>query len=413
MAGAESILNKSILARSGGLPRSVYGRTILAPSTNAGWFFPIQNTGRCDAAKDPSVQHLRMGFGESMEKKWQNPHRRWNSLRQAWVMVSPHRTQRPWLGEVGQTAVPPGAAYDPECYLCPGNKRAGGDQNPAYESVFSFVNDYAALLPEAPPTVEAPASPLLAAEAVRGICKVLCFHPDHSLTVARMTREEIRCVVDAWAQEHQELAALDWIQYVQIFENRGAMMGASNPHPHCQIWSTGFVPDEPAAETAAQKEHLARTGHCLLCDYLETERAAGERVIFENEYFTALVPWWAVWPFEVLLLSRRHMGALPEFTSGERSGLADALKRMTTRYDNLFATSFPYTMGFHQTPTTGEAHPEWHFHAHFYPPLLRSATVRKYMVGFEMLGMPQRDITAESAAERLRACAEEHFWPRL
>jgi len=199
---------------------------------------------------------------------------------------------------------------------------------------------------------------------------------------------------------------------VQIFENRGAMMGASNPHPHGQIWSTGFVPDEPAAETIAQREHLARTGHCLLCDYLDAEHAAGERVIFQNDYFTALVPWWAVWPFEVLLVSRGHASAMPEFTADERDGLADALKRLTTRYDNLFETSFPYTMGFHQAPTDGDEHPEWHFHAHFYPPLLRSATVRKFMVGFEMLGMPQRDITPESAAERLRACSEEHFWPR-
>jgi UDPglucose--hexose-1-phosphate uridylyltransferase len=190
------------------------------------------------------------------------------------------------------------------------------------------------------------------------------------------------------------------------------MMGASNPHPHCQIWSTDFLPDEPAAETASQRDHLARTGHCLLCDYLETERKAGERVIFENEHFTAVVPWWAVWPFEALLLSRRHLGAMPELTPAERDGLADALKRLTTRFDNLFSTSFPYTMGFHQTPTDGEKHAEWHFHAHFYPPLLRSATVRKFMVGFEMLGMPQRDITAEGAAERLRNCSEEHFWPR-
>jgi UDPglucose--hexose-1-phosphate uridylyltransferase len=231
-----------------------------------------------------------------------------------------------------------------------------------------------------------------------------------------MTREEIRAVVDAWTQEFSDIGGIEWIEYVQIFENRGAMMGASNPHPHCQIWSTGFVPDEPAAESEAQRDHLARTGRCLLCDYLEAERAVAAeqgRIVFENEYFTALVPWWAVWPFEVLLVSRRHLGALPEFTSDERDGLADALKRLTTRYDNLFETGFPYTMGFHQTPTDGTAHPEWHFHAHFYPPLLRSASVKKFMVGFEMLGMPQRDITPEGAAVRLRGCSEEHFWPRV
>jgi len=360
-----------------------------------------------------------------MDLKSQSPHRRWNPLRQSWVLVSPHRTQRPWQGEVGQKAVPSGVSYDPHCYLCPGNQRAGGAANPAYEGVFEFVNDYAALMPaEAGPAEAGPleagsaprSSPLLIAEPALGLCKVLCYHPDHSLTLARMTREEIRPVVDAWTQQYQEIGGLEWIKYVQIFENRGAMMGASNPHPHGQIWSTDFVPDEPAAETAAQREHLARTGRCLLCDYVVAELAAAAeqgRVVFENEHFAAIVPWWAVWPFEVLLVSRRHVGALPEFTDDERDGLADALKRLATRFDNLFETSFPYTMGFHQSPTDGETHPEWHFHAHFYPPLLRSATVRKFMVGFEMLGMPQRDITPEDAAQRLRACSEEHFWPRI
>jgi UDPglucose--hexose-1-phosphate uridylyltransferase len=327
-------------------------------------------------------------------------------------MVSPHRTKRPWLGEVAKNAAPSAVTHDPQCYLCPGNKRAGGETNPAYTGIYTFVNDYAALLPDETAAAEAPSSPLLTAEPVRGICKVLCFHPDHSLTLARMTREEIRPVIDAWTKEYEELAALGWIKYVQIFENRGAMMGASNPHPHGQIWSTSFVPDEPALETQAQRDHLDRTGHCLLCDYLAAEQAAQERIIFENEHFVALVPWWATWPFEALLLPRRHLGALPEFTAAERDSLADALRRLATRYDNLFETSFPYTMGYHQTPTDGGEHSEWHFHAHFYPPLLRSATVRKFMVGFEMLGMPQRDITPEDAANRLRACSEEHYWPR-
>jgi UDPglucose--hexose-1-phosphate uridylyltransferase len=347
-----------------------------------------------------------------MEKKGQFPHRRWNPLRQSWVMVSPHRTQRPWQGEVAQKTMPSGISHDPQCYLCPGNERAGGAVNPPYEGIFAFVNDYSALLPDSPDHVEQAESPLLVAEPARGLCKVLCFHPDHSLTLARMTRPEIRAVVDAWTAEYLDLASKGWIEYVQIFENRGAMMGASNPHPHGQIWSTGFVPDEPAAETLAQSEHLAKTGHCLLCDYVAAEESAKERVIFANEHFMAVVPYWAVWPFEVLLVARRHLGAMPELTPEERDGLADALRRIATRYDNLFKTSFPYTMGFHQTPTDGKGHPEWHFHAHFYPPLLRSATVRKFMVGFEMLGMPQRDITPEGAAEQLRACSEEHFWPR-
>jgi UDPglucose--hexose-1-phosphate uridylyltransferase len=356
----------------------------------------------------------------TMDKQSQSPHRRWNPLRQDWVLVSPHRTQRPWLGEVGQKTMPSAVTYDPECYLCPGNKRAGGVVNPKYDSVFSFVNDYAALLPEPQEEPDTPPSPLLESAVARGLCKVLCYHPDHSLTLARMTREEIRRVVDAWTDEYKELSGLGWIEYVQIFENRGAMMGASNPHPHCQMWATGFVPNEPAVETKSQFDYFGQTRCCLLCDYLGAETKALERLVFANEHFVAVVPWWAVWPFEVLLISRRHMGSLADFKDEERDGLADALRRLTIRYDHLFETSFPYTMGFHQAPVAVQtrttenctAHPEWHFHAHFYPPLLRSATVRKFMVGFEMLGMPQRDITAESAAERLRGVSEEHFWPR-
>jgi len=341
-----------------------------------------------------------------MEKKWQYPHRRWNPLRRSWVMVSPHRTQRPWQGEVSKAAAPASLTYDPECYLCPGNKRAGGEVNPSYDGVFSFVNDYAAVLPNPPAQVDETSSLLLAAEPIQGICKVLCFHPDHSLTLAKMQRPDIRRIIDAWASETEEIAALDWINHVQIFENRGAMMGASNPHPHCQIWATSHIPDEPALETEAQQAYLAEHGSCLLCDYLAAERASGDRVIVENEHFTAVVPWWAVWPFETMILSRRHAGLLPELASDERDALADILKRVTSLYDKLFDVSFPYTMGFHQSPVDGAPHPEWHFHAHFYPPLLRSATVRKFMVGFEMLGMPQRDITPEDAASRLRALAE-------
>jgi UDPglucose--hexose-1-phosphate uridylyltransferase len=346
-----------------------------------------------------------------MDNNGQFPHRRWNLLRRSWALVSLHRTERPWQGEVDQKTPPRAISHDPECSMCSGNKRSGGAMNPAYDGVFSFINDRAALLPDLNEMTGARSPSLLLAEPARGLCKVICNHPDHSLTLASMTREEIRPVIDAWTRETIELGELDWIQYVQIIENRGAAMGSGNPHPHAQIWSTGFVPDEPAAETKSQREHLARTGRCLLCDYIAAERAAGQRVIFENDHFLALVPWWAAWPFEVLLVSRRHARVLPELYRDERDGLADALKRLTTSYDNLFETSFPYTMGFHQAPTNGVEHPEWHFHAHFYP-LLRSATVRKFMMGFERLGVPQGDISPETAARCLRDCSKPHLSPR-
>lgn len=344
------------------------------------------------------------------ESNWlQTPHRRYNPLRRQWVLVSPHRTQRPWQGEVSRTDSVPAVHYDPDCYLCPGNTRAGGHKNPDYDGLFIFNNDYAALLPDTPPFISAPADDLLRVERERGICRVLCFHPDHDLTLARMQTADIQRVVQAWAAQYVELGALEEINYVQIFENRGAMMGASNPHPHCQVWATEHVPDEPQAETVAQQEYHNAHGTCLLCDYQQREAALAERIICQNDEFIALVPFWAVWPFETLILSRRHAGSLAEMDSAQHAAFADILKRVTTRYDNLFQTSFPYTMGLHQTPTDGASHPEWHFHAHFYPPLLRSATVRKFMVGFEMLAMPQRDITPESAAQRLRELSEVHY----
>jgi UDPglucose--hexose-1-phosphate uridylyltransferase len=348
------------------------------------------------------------------EKNMQFPHRRFDPLRGRWVLVSPHRTERPWQGEVSHTDAAPQLRYDPHCYLCPGNGRAGGKRNPSYSGVFVFDNDYAALLPDSPETGSPDigtndARGLLRAEGERGLCSVVCFHPNHSLTLARMEVTEILPVVKAWTAQWEELGDRPEIRHVQIFENRGAMMGASNPHPHGQIWATEHLPDEPEAELENQLAYRRTSGRCLLCDTLEVELERGARIVCANDEFVALVPFWAVWPFETLLLSRAHLSAMVQFSAAQQSGLADILKRLTTRYDNLFKTSFPYTMGFHQRPTDGQDHPEWHFHGHFYPPLLRSASVRKFMVGFEMLDMPQRDITPESAAERLRALSEEHF----
>jgi UDPglucose--hexose-1-phosphate uridylyltransferase len=338
-----------------------------------------------------------------MDTNLQFPHRRYDPLRGRWVLVSPHRTQRPWQGEVSHIDSKPPLHYDPDCYLCPGNHRAGGKRNPSYTGVFAFTNDYAALLPDGPEEIEDVG--LLRAETERGTCRVLCFHPDHSLTLAGMEVPDIVRVVEAWTAEFVELGKRPEIRHVQIFENRGALMGASNPHPHCQIWATEHVPDEAEAEVANQSAYRRLHDACLLCDTLALELEQRQRIVCQNEEFVVLVPFWAVWPFETLVLSRAHVGSLPEFKPAEQQGLADILKQLTSLYDRLFSTSFPYTMGFHQRPTDGDAHPECHFHGHFYPPLLRSATVRKFMVGFEMLGMPQRDITPESAAERLRAAA--------
>ena len=337
-----------------------------------------------------------------------HPHRRYNPLSREWVLVSPHRTQRPWQGQVEQTVPEQRPAYDPTCYLCPGNQRAGGARNPAYDGTFVFTNDYAALLLDTPGGAFERGAGLIRAESERGTSRVVCFSPRHDLTLAEMAPAELTQVVDVWVEQYQELGALPQIGYVQIFENRGAMMGASNPHPHGQIWATEHLPLNVAREQEAQAEYFAANSRTLLADYLALELQEGTRIVVSNEHFVALVPFWAVWPFETLVISRRPAGALPDLAVDERAGLADILKQLTTRYDNLFQVSFPYSMGFHQRPTDGAAHPERHLHAHFYPPLLRSATVRKFMVGFELLAEPQRDITAESAAERLREQPAEH-----
>ena len=343
-----------------------------------------------------------------------SPHRRLNLLTDQWVLVSPHRTQRPWLGQVEKTQPEALPAYDPNCYLCPGNSRAEGRKNPNYLGPFVFENDFPALLP---PTEDRYAShdnhnlaSLMVAEPEFGICRVVCFSPRHDLSLPELSQTEIEEVVRTWSSQTSELLSEDFIQYVQVFENKGAVMGCSNPHPHSQIWAVSHVPDEPAREAEMQSRYWETQHHCLLCDYVEQERKKGEeRLVVENDHFVALVPFWATWPFEILLVSRRHVAQLPDLSSGEVSSLADILRKVTRRYDNLFETSFPYSMGFHQAPKPAKAYPGWHLHAHFYPPLLRSATVRKFMVGFEMLAMPQRDLTPESAAQRLREMSEVHY----
>jgi UDPglucose--hexose-1-phosphate uridylyltransferase len=333
----------------------------------------------------------------------QRPHRRLNPLTGDWILVSPRRAQRPWQGQTEARPEERGLDYDPGCYLCPGNQRAGGTRNPEYQSTFIFDNDFAAMkLDLSPPEPQSQQHGLMLAAPEPGICRVVCFSPRHDLSLAQMEVPAIRRVVDAWAQQYLELGAMPEINHVQIFENRGEMMGCSNPHPHGQIWASHTIPNEPRKEQSCLADYRLRTQACLICDYVELERSGGERIVCENQSFVALVPFWAVWPFEIMLCSRQHLADITLLDDSCRNALAEIVKRITTCYDNLFQTPFPYTMGFHQRPTDGFDHPEWHLHAHFYPPLLRSATVKKFMVGYELLAAPQRDITPEDAAEHLR-----------
>jgi len=325
-----------------------------------------------------------------------------------WVLVSPHRAQRPWQGQVEDVPPEASAAYDPNCYLCPGNARAGGVRNPAYTETFVFDNDFAALKPDTP-VREMQEKGLLVARSEAGRCRVVCFSPRHDLTIARMSVPELRRLVDTWVGEFSEFGNDPRIKSVQIFENRGAMMGCSNSHPHGQIWANETLPNELAKELVAFGDYRQLHGTTLLNDYLELELEKQERLVSANDHFVLLVPFWAVWPFETLLVSRRCVPALDELNDAERTALAEILQQATIRYDNLFRTSFPYTMGFHQRPTDGGDYPEFHLHAHFYPPLLRSATIRKFMVGYEMLGTPQRDLTAETAALCLRDVTAQHY----
>jgi UDPglucose--hexose-1-phosphate uridylyltransferase len=337
-----------------------------------------------------------------------SPHRRLNILTGDWILVSPHRTQRPWQGE--QTAPSAGRRpkYDPACYLCPGNTRANGSTNPAYDSTYVFTNDFSSLLIDAP-SGKTTEYHLLQMKSERGICRVVNFSPRHDLTLAEMDTEQITKVVSLWREEYASLGSNPKINYVQIFENKGAMMGNSNPHPHCQIWAQESIPMEPRKELQQFKKYYAKTKRSLLAEYVRVERADKARLVYENASFVAVVPFWAVWPYETMIISRRKIASLLQFTEREKADFAETIRVVTVKYDNLFQTSFPYSSGLHQAPTDGKDHPEWHFHMHFYPPLLRSASIKKFMVGYEMLAEPQRDITPEHAASVLRGLSTTHF----
>jgi UDPglucose--hexose-1-phosphate uridylyltransferase len=320
-------------------------------------------------------------------------HRRYNPLLDEWVLVSPHRTQRPWLGQE-EPPVPARPSYDPGCYLCPGNTRANGEKNPEYPGTFVFQNDFAALTQQEFSSAE---DDLYRAESASGECRVICFSPRHDLTLASMSIHDIRKVVDLWGEQTSELFSR--YKYVQIFENKGEVMGCSNPHPHGQIWASDFVPSLVQKEAENQRSYLYKNHQQMLYKVLEKEQEA-ERKVVENEYWLCFVPFWATWPFETLLLPKQYCGRLSELSEAQKDALADILKQLLVSYDNLFSTSFPYSMGWHQAPN-GYEDSFW-LHAHFYPPLLRSASVKKFMVGYEMLAEPQRDLTPEQAAARLR-----------
>ncbi|MBK4714514.1 MULTISPECIES: galactose-1-phosphate uridylyltransferase [Tenebrionibacter/Tenebrionicola group] len=335
-----------------------------------------------------------------------HPHRRYNPLTGQWVLVSPHRAKRPWQG--AQESVPPQTlpTHDPDCYLCPGNTRVTGDKNPDYTGTYVFTNDFAALMPDTP---QAPQShdPLMLAQSARGTSRVICFSPDHSKTLPELSQASLEAVVSAWQTQTAELGLT--YPWVQVFENKGAAMGCSNPHPHGQVWANSFLPNEAACEDEKQRDYFIQQGSPMLVDYVQRELANGSRTVVETGHWLAVVPYWAAWPFETLLLPKTQVLRLPELSDAQRADLALALKKLTSRYDNLFRCSFPYSMGWHGAPFNGEENTHWQLHAHFYPPLLRSATVRKFMVGYELLAETQRDLTPEQAAEKLRAVSDIHF----
>jgi UDPglucose--hexose-1-phosphate uridylyltransferase len=335
-------------------------------------------------------------------------HRRFNPLTGDWILVSPHRAKRPWQGQVERVQEEKRPEYDPTCYLCPGNERAGGLKNPEYTETFVFTNDFSALLANAPEGNFSDGE-LFQAKSESGICKVICFSPRHDLTIPEMEVADIKKVIDVWQREYLELGTKEFINYVQIFENKGSIMGCSNPHPHGQIWSSSSIPNEPYKEDLRQRTYFEKYGRTLLSDYLQKELDKKVRILVANNHFVALVPYWAVWPFESMIMSRKSIQHIGQMSEDEKIALADIYRRLTIMYDNLFQVSFAYSAGIHQAPTNGKEHPGWHFHMHFYPPLLRSASVKKFMVGYEMLANPQRDITAESAAARLRELPSVHY----
>lgn len=333
-----------------------------------------------------------------------HPHRRYNPLLDQWVLVSPHRAKRPWQG-AQESLSSDKPSYDPNCYLCPSNQRVGGEHNPDYQHTYVFPNDFMALLPDTPAHQEN--DDLFRLEAVQGECRVICFSPDHSKTLALLTLEDIEHVISTWKAQLCELGTR--YQWVQIFENKGAAMGCSNPHPHGQIWASNFLPNEIHREDDNQRRYFQKHGRPLLLDYVKREQEDGSRTVCETEHWLVVVPYWAVWPFETLLLPKAHTLRLTELSSAQSKDLAIILKQLTTRYDNLFHTDFPYSMGFHGAPFVEGEQQHWQLHAHFYPPLLRSATVKKFMVGFELLAESQRDLTAEQATERLKSLSLTHY----
>jgi len=330
-----------------------------------------------------------------------DPHKRLNILTGDWVLVSPHRSKRPWLGKVETLQDIKRPVYDPECYLCPTNTRVNKEVNPNYPGAYVFTNDHSALL-EDTPVGEIVIQNVLQAKSQRGICKVICFSPNHNDTLSSLSVNQLKEVVELLQNEFKILSKKEWIRYIQIFENKGEIMGCSNPHPHGQIWCSDDLPVEIIKETKMQLEYFNYHHKSLLSFYLTVELEKGERIVYSNDHFVAIVPFWAVWPFETIIISRRHVGDITQFNEIEVILLADILHKLTKSYDNLFQTSFPYSAGMHQRPVNDGNHPEWHWHMHFYPPLLRSSTVKKFMVGYEMLANPQRDITPEFAAQKLR-----------